>query len=52
MEQAFMGLMKVKDDDIKWYTVDDKYLYIDGTKYAYSCDGSSLRIGNKTYYEK
>ena len=41
-----------EDDDIKWYTVDDKYLYIDGTKYAYSCDGSSLRIGNKTYYEK
>ena len=41
-----------EDDDIKWYTVDNKYLYIDGTKYSYSCDGSSLRIGNKTYYEK
>ena len=41
-----------EDDDIKWYTIDNKYLYIDGTKYAYSCDGSSLRIGNKTYYEK
>lgn len=41
-----------EDDDIKWYTIDNKYLYIDGTKYPYSCDGSSLRIGNKTYYEK
>ena len=41
-----------EDDDIKWYTVDDKYLYIDGTKYTYFCDGSSLQIGNMTYYEK
>lgn len=41
-----------EDDDIKWYTVDNEYLYINGTKYVYSCDGSSLRIGNKTYYEK
>ena len=41
-----------EDDDIKWYTVDNEYLYINGAKYVYSCDGSSLRIGNKTYYEK
>lgn len=41
-----------EEDDIKWYTVDKKYLYIDGRKYQYSCDGSSLHIGNKTYYEK
>jgi len=31
---------------------DNQYLYIDGAKYQYSCDGSSLHIGNKTYYEK
>lgn len=41
-----------EDDDIKWYTVDNKYLYIDGKKYSYSCDGSSLCIGNKTYYAR
>lgn len=41
-----------EDDDITWYTVDNKYLYIDGTKHQYSCDGSTLHIGNKTYYEK
>ncbi|MGN0232310.1 MAG: hypothetical protein ACI4A8_08905, partial [Muribaculaceae bacterium] len=42
-----------EDDDIKWYTVDDKYLYIDGYKYEYSCDGSSLVInikGKNRYY--
>lgn len=41
-----------EEDDIKWYTVDNEYLYINGAKYYYSCDGSTLRIGNKTYYEK
>lgn len=41
-----------EDDDITWYTVDNKYLYIDGSSYSYECDGSSLRIGNKSYYEK
>lgn len=41
-----------EEDDINWYTVDNEYLYINGAKYYYSCDGSSLRIGNKTYYEK
>ena len=41
-----------EDDDIKWHTVDNEYLYINGAKYVYSCDGSSLRFGNKTYYEK
>lgn len=41
-----------EDEEIKWYTVDKKYLYINGTKYQYSCDGSSLRIGNKTYRDK
>ena len=25
-----------EEDDIKWYTVDKKYLYIDGRKYQYS----------------
>ena len=42
-----------EDDDIKWYTVDDKYLYIDGGKHEYSCDGSSLVInlnGKTRYY--
>ncbi len=33
-----------EDDDIKWYTVDDKYLYIDGARYEYWCDGSSLEM--------
>ncbi len=32
-----------EDDDIKWYTVDDKYLYIDGARYEYWCDGSELQ---------
>lgn len=41
-----------EDDDIKWHTVNNEYLYINGTKYNYLCDGSSLHIGNKTYYEK
>ena len=41
-----------EDDDIKWYTVNNEYLYINGTKHNYSCDGSTLHIGNKTYYEK
>lgn len=41
-----------EDDDIKWYTVNNEYLYINGTKHYYSCDGSTLHIGNKTYYEK
>lgn len=41
-----------EDDNINWYTVDNNYLYINGVKFAYSCDGSSLRIGNMTYHEK
>lgn len=41
-----------EEDDITWYTVDDSYLYIDGRKYNYSCDGSSLSIGNKKYRER
>lgn len=41
-----------EDDEITWYTVDAKYLYIGGTRYQYSCDGSCLQIGYKTYYEK
>ena len=40
-----------EEDDITWYTVDDTYLYIDGRKYKYSCDGTSLSIGNKKYRE-
>lgn len=45
-----------EDDDITWHTVDDKYLYIDGAKYEYRCDGSELEIqfksGTRIYYEK
>ena len=44
------------DEDFKWYTVNGKYLFINGTKYEYSCDGSSLTItgskGTKTYRPK
>lgn len=36
-----------EDDEYEWYTVDNKYLYIDGVKYKYSCDGTSLEIGKK-----
>ena len=41
-----------EDEDIEWYT-EGKYLYIDGAKYEYDCDGSSLEIvikGKKRYY--
>ena len=45
-----------EDEDITWYTVDDKYLYIDGTRHEYSCDGTSLTINIKgktrNFYEK
>lgn len=45
-----------EDDNIEWYTVDRKYLYIDGSKYEYYCDGSSLEINmngrTKRYSEK
>ena len=45
-----------EDDDIHWYTVDDKFIFINGAKYAYSCDGSKfeIEIKGKTrrYYEK
>lgn len=45
-----------EDDDIKWYTVNDEYLYIDGAMYEYSCDGSTLEIEmngrTRHYYEK
>lgn len=45
-----------EDDDIEWYTVDDEYLYIDGARYEYSCDGTSLEIQmngrTRYYYEK
>lgn len=41
-----------EDDDITWYTVDKKYIYIDGRKHKYSCDGTSLSIDNKEYEEK
>ncbi len=36
-----------EDDDIKWYTVDDQYLYIDGVKHEYWCNGSELEITKK-----
>ena len=38
-----------EDDDIIWFTVGRKYLYVNGVKYSYSCDGSTLHIGNKSY---
>lgn len=31
-----------EEDDFKWYTTDDEYLYINGTRYKYSCDGTRL----------
>ena len=44
------------DDDIEWYTVDDEYLYINGARYEYWCDGSSLEINmngrTRHYYAK
>lgn len=40
-----------EEDDITWYTIDDKYLYIDGRKQQYWCDGTTLSIGNKYYRE-
>lgn len=45
-----------EDDEIRWYTINREYLYIDGAKYEYSCDGSTLEIKmngkTKRYYEK
>lgn len=39
-----------EDDNFKWYTVDDQYLYIDGQKYEYSCNGTNLTIKIKGRY--
>lgn len=39
------------EEDITWYTVGDKTLYINGKGYDYWCDGSELQIkwkSNKT----
>jgi len=33
-----------EDDDIIWYTENNEYIYINGLKCAYSCDGSVLRL--------
>lgn len=46
-----------EDNDFTWYTVDDEYLYIDGSRYEYWCDGSELELTTpkgqtKTYYAK
>ena len=45
-----------EDDEIRWHTRNREYLYIDGAKYEYSCDGSTLEIKmkgkTKRYYEK
>ena len=45
-----------EEDEFEWYTVDDEYLYINGTQHEYWCDGSSLEITRngrtKYYYEK
>lgn len=42
-----------EDDDFHWYTIDDKYLYMDGSKYEYDCYGSTLELNypsGKTVY--
>lgn len=45
-----------EDDEYKWFTIDRKYLYIDGIKYEYSCNGSTLELTRngktRTYREK
>lgn len=41
----------VDEEDITWYTVNDEYLYIDGRKHQYECDGSVLYIDGKRYHE-
>ncbi len=45
-----------EEDDIEWYTIDNKYLYINGSKYEYFCTGTSLEIKMngkiRCYYEK
>ncbi len=33
-----------EDEDFVWYTVDDKYLFIDGSRYKYSCANDILEI--------
>jgi len=33
-----------EDEDFVWYTVDDKYLFIDGSRYKYSCVNDILEI--------
>lgn len=32
------------DDDFTWYTVNNKYIYINGHQHEYSCDGSTFEI--------
>lgn len=42
-----------EDDDFHWYTIDDEYLYMDGSKYEYDCYGSTLELtypSGKTVY--
>lgn len=44
-----------EDDDITWYTIDHEYLCIDGNKYEYQCDGTTLVIhmnGRTRVYEE
>lgn len=38
--------------ELKCFTVDDKYIYIDDRRYEYDSDGSSLYLNGKYYYEK
>lgn len=33
-----------EESNFSWYTVDDRYIYINGKKYEYRCDGSGLDI--------
>ena len=46
-----------EDDDLVWYTVGGKYLYMNGAKYEYSCDGTRLETVSssgrrRTYRER
>ena len=45
-----------EDYDITWYTENDEYIYIDGGRYRYWCDGATFDIEKngriKHYIEK
>ena len=43
-----------EDEHFNWYTVNDEYVYINGYKHKYSCNGTSLSLevkpGRMKYY--